>query len=57
MVAPAELEALLANHPQVPDSAVAPRADKLTGHVPLAFIVPAGAVEPDPLVAWVAERV
>jgi acyl-CoA synthetase (AMP-forming)/AMP-acid ligase II len=56
-VAPAELEALLAGHPAVADAAVIPRPDATHGEVPVALVVPRGEVDPDELVAWVAERV
>jgi acyl-CoA synthetase (AMP-forming)/AMP-acid ligase II len=56
-VAPAELEALLASHPQVADVAVIPRPDERTGEVPVAVVVPRGTLSPDELIAWVAERV
>jgi acyl-CoA synthetase (AMP-forming)/AMP-acid ligase II len=56
-VAPAELEALLAGHPQVADAAVIPRADDSAGEIPVAVVVPRGALGPDELMAWVAERV
>jgi acyl-CoA synthetase (AMP-forming)/AMP-acid ligase II len=56
-VAPAELEALLACHPQVADAAVIPRPDDSAGEIPVAVVVPHGALDPDQLIAWVAERV
>jgi acyl-CoA synthetase (AMP-forming)/AMP-acid ligase II len=56
-VAPAELEALLAGHPAVADAAVIPRPDGAHGEVPVALVVPCGELDPDELVAWVAERV
>ena len=56
-VAPAEIEALLASHPQVADAAVIPRPDERTGEVPVAVVVPQGTLEPGQLIAWVAERV
>jgi acyl-CoA synthetase (AMP-forming)/AMP-acid ligase II len=56
-VAPAELEALLAGHPAVADAAVIPRPDGAHGEVPVALVVPCGGLDPDELVAWVAERV
>jgi acyl-CoA synthetase (AMP-forming)/AMP-acid ligase II len=56
-VAPAELEALLAGHPAVADAAVIPRPDDAHGEVPVALVVPRGELDPDALVAWVAERV
>ena len=56
-VAPAEIEALLASHPQVADAAVFPRPDTRIGEVPVAIVVPDGTLEPEQLIAWVAERV
>jgi acyl-CoA synthetase (AMP-forming)/AMP-acid ligase II len=56
-VAPAELEALLAGHPQVADAAVIARPDERTGEAPVAVVVPRGTLEPEQLIAWVAERV
>jgi acyl-CoA synthetase (AMP-forming)/AMP-acid ligase II len=56
-VAPAELEALLAGHPQVADAAVIPRPDERTGEVPMAVVVARGPLEPGELIAWVAARV
>jgi len=53
-VAPAELEALLAGHPQVADAAVIPRPDERTGEVPVAVVVARGPLEPGELIAWVA---
>lgn len=56
-VAPAELEALLLEHPDVADAAVAGRLDPESGEVPVAWVVsrrPVGRVE---LMAWLAERV
>jgi acyl-CoA synthetase (AMP-forming)/AMP-acid ligase II len=57
-VPPAELEALLINHPQVADAAVIPIPDEAGGEAPKACVVPAGDdLDPDALMAWVAERV
>jgi acyl-CoA synthetase (AMP-forming)/AMP-acid ligase II len=57
-VAPAELEALLMEHPGVRDAAVIPKADADAGEVPKAFVVPR---EPDldlnSVLAFVAEKV
>jgi acyl-CoA synthetase (AMP-forming)/AMP-acid ligase II len=41
-VAPAELESLLMEHPDVRDAAVIPKADDEAGEVPKAFVVPRG---------------
>ncbi|KAK4414048.1 4-coumarate--CoA ligase 1 [Sesamum alatum] len=38
-VAPAELEALLLNHPYIADAAVVPMKDETAGEVPVAFVV------------------
>ena len=56
-VAPAELEAVLAGHPAVAESAVVGRPDERRGEVPVAFVVARGEVDGDELMAWVAERV
>jgi acyl-CoA synthetase (AMP-forming)/AMP-acid ligase II len=56
-VAPAEIEALLTRHPQVADAAVIPRPDESAGEIPVAVVVPRGALKPDELIGWVAERV
>ena len=57
-VPPAELEALLINHPDVADAAVIPMPDADGGEAPKACVVAAGdALDADELMAWVAERV
>jgi len=57
-VAPAELEALIVNHPGVSDVAVIGVPDEEAGELPKAFVVPAGDdLDHDELMAWVAERV
>jgi acyl-CoA synthetase (AMP-forming)/AMP-acid ligase II len=56
-VAPAEIEALLACHPRVADAAVIPRPDERAGEVPVAVVVARGPLEPEQLIAWVADRV
>ncbi|CAI9113799.1 OLC1v1014479C1 [Oldenlandia corymbosa var. corymbosa] len=38
-VAPAEIEALLINHPNISDAAVVPMKDEAAGEVPVAFVV------------------
>nr|AIS92505.1 4-coumarate:CoA ligase 1 [Epimedium sagittatum] len=38
-VAPAELEALLVNHPNISDAAVVPMKDDAAGEIPVAFVV------------------
>jgi acyl-CoA synthetase (AMP-forming)/AMP-acid ligase II len=55
-VAPAELEALLGTHPAVADAAVVGRPDERSGERPVAFVVPRGALDPDELVGWAAQR-
>ena len=47
-VAPAELEALLHQHPQVADAAVVPKADDEAGEIPKAFIVLKDGEKGDP---------
>jgi acyl-CoA synthetase (AMP-forming)/AMP-acid ligase II len=56
-VPPAELEALLLGHPAVTDAAVIPARDGAGEEVPKACVVAAGDLDPDELMAWVAERV
>jgi acyl-CoA synthetase (AMP-forming)/AMP-acid ligase II len=56
-VPPAELEAVLLSHPHVADAAVIPKADEECGEIPQAFVVRAGEVEADALMAYVGERV
>ena len=56
-VAPAELEAVLAAHPAVAESAVVGRPDERRGEVPVAFVVARGELDGESLMAWVAERV
>jgi acyl-CoA synthetase (AMP-forming)/AMP-acid ligase II len=56
-VAPAELEAVLSEHPAVAESAVVGRPDERRGEVPVAFVVARREVDGDALMAWVAERV
>jgi acyl-CoA synthetase (AMP-forming)/AMP-acid ligase II len=56
-VAPAELEAVLIGHPGVLDAAVVGVPDAAAGELPKAFVVADGPVDPDRLMAWVAERV
>ncbi len=58
-VAPAELEAVLLEHPQVRDAAVIPKRDAVGGEIPKAFVVLAegAATSADELMAFVAERV
>jgi acyl-CoA synthetase (AMP-forming)/AMP-acid ligase II len=56
-VAPAELEGLLATHPLVADAAVVGRPDPERGEIPVALVVARDELDPDALMAWVAERV
>jgi acyl-CoA synthetase (AMP-forming)/AMP-acid ligase II len=56
-VAPAELEALLTSHPNVADAAVVGRDDERAGQVPVAVVVPRGALDPAELTSWVATQV
>jgi long-chain acyl-CoA synthetase len=58
-VAPAELEAILHEHPAVLDAAVIPKAHMEGGEIPKAFVVLREGFEPKPeeLMAFVAEKV
>ncbi len=56
-VPPAELEALLLTHPSVEDVAVVPVPDEAGGEAPKAFVVAREPIDPEALMAWVAERV
>ncbi len=57
-IAPAELEALLMEHPGVRDAAVIPKADDDAGEVPKAFIVPREpGLDLNSVLAFVAEKV
>jgi long-chain acyl-CoA synthetase len=58
-VAPAELEAILMEHPAVRDCAVTGMPDKDSGEIPKAFVVlhEDMSVRPEELMAFVAERV
>ena len=56
-IAPAELEALLLEHPKVVDAAVIPSPDEAAGEVPKALVVPSEPVGRAELITWVAERV
>jgi acyl-CoA synthetase (AMP-forming)/AMP-acid ligase II len=56
-VAPAELEGLLVTHPLVADAAVVGRPDPERGEIPVALVVARDELEPDVLMAWIAERV
>jgi acyl-CoA synthetase (AMP-forming)/AMP-acid ligase II len=58
-VAPAELEAVLLDHPDVADAAVVASPDDEAGEVPKAYVVPAGdaSLDAEDLKAFVAARV
>ncbi len=58
-VAPAELEAILMEHPAVQDCAVVGIADDQSGEIPKAFIVlrEGWTVDPEELMEFVADRV
>ena len=58
-IAPAELEAVLLEHPDVEDCAVIGAPDADAGEIPKAFIVPRAGqtIELDALTRFVAERV
>jgi acyl-CoA synthetase (AMP-forming)/AMP-acid ligase II len=56
-VAPAELEGLLVTHPAVRDAAVVGVPHPTGGQAPKAFVVADAGLDPDDLMAWVAERV
>jgi acyl-CoA synthetase (AMP-forming)/AMP-acid ligase II len=56
-VAPAELEAVLVEHPMVAEAAVVGRPDEEAGEVPKAFVAVAGDASAEEIMAFVAERV
>jgi acyl-CoA synthetase (AMP-forming)/AMP-acid ligase II len=56
-VPPAELEAVLLSHPKVSDAAVIPIPDEEAGEVPRAYVVTAGDVSAEDIMAFVAEHV
>jgi acyl-CoA synthetase (AMP-forming)/AMP-acid ligase II len=56
-VAPAELEAVLLEHPAVAEAAVVGRPDEEAGEVPKAFVALAGDATAQEIMAFVAERV
>jgi acyl-CoA synthetase (AMP-forming)/AMP-acid ligase II len=56
-VAPAELESLLLEHPQIADVAVIPVPDDDAGEVPKALIVARGLLTADDVIEFIAPRV
>jgi acyl-CoA synthetase (AMP-forming)/AMP-acid ligase II len=56
-VAPAELEAVLLEHPAVAEAAVVGRPDEEAGEVPKAFVALAGEATEEEIMAFVAARV
>ena len=56
-VAPAELESLLLEHPQIADVAVIPVADGEAGEVPKALVVARGSLTADDVMEFIAPRV
>ncbi|CAL5361690.1 unnamed protein product [Camellia sinensis] len=58
-VAPAELEALLLNHPTISDAAVVPMKDESAGEVPVAFVVRTNGLEvtEDEIKKYISEQV
>jgi acyl-CoA synthetase (AMP-forming)/AMP-acid ligase II len=56
-VAPAELEAVLLDHPCVADAAVIPSPDEEAGEAPKAFVVLKGEASAEELMSFVAARV
>jgi acyl-coenzyme A synthetase/AMP-(fatty) acid ligase len=56
-VAPAELEAVLVEHPAVAEAAVVGRPDEEAGEVPKAFVALSGEATEEEIMAFVAERV
>jgi acyl-CoA synthetase (AMP-forming)/AMP-acid ligase II len=56
-VPPAELEALLLQHPAVADAAVIPARDATGGEIPKACVVRRGDLTTGELMSWISERV
>ena len=55
-VAPAEVEAVLVQHPAIIDAAVVGRPDDRRGEVPVAYIVADARSSADELTDWIAPR-
>lgn len=56
-VYPAEVERVLADHPNVREASVVGIPDERLGEIAVAFVVPSGtAAEPDTLVQWCRDR-
>jgi long-chain acyl-CoA synthetase len=57
-IAPAEIERIVAAHPDVADCAVAARPDRLLGEVPVLYVVARSdrMPQPDDLLAWCRHR-
>ena len=57
-IAPAEIENVVMQHPDVVDCAVVGRPDKVYGEVSAAYVVraPAATVTADELMSWCAKR-
>ncbi|OAE32213.1 hypothetical protein AXG93_219s1020 [Marchantia polymorpha subsp. ruderalis] len=58
-VAPAELESVLLNHPEIVDTAVVPFPEETVGEIPVAFVVkrPGSSLTADAVMDYVAEQV
>jgi len=56
-VAPAELEALLLGHPAIADAAVVPCPDEEAGEIPKAYVVLREDLNPDEIMAFIADQV
>ena len=55
-VAPAEVEAVLVQHPAIVDAAVVGRPDDHRGQVPVAYVIANSNVSADELAAWITPR-
>ena len=55
-VAPAEVEAVLVQHPAIIDAAVVGQPDDRSGQVPVAYVVTTADVSADELAEWIAPR-